>query len=108
MRVVGDDVEVRDLGKHRLKDLSGPQRLYQVGSREFPPLRTLLRSNVPVPATPFVGRESEVDEIASLFKRPDPRVVTLLVPAVWARRGLRYRQLLRSPICSRMGSPGCR
>jgi class 3 adenylate cyclase len=31
---------LRDLGEHRLKDLSAPQRLYQLGDGEFPPIRT--------------------------------------------------------------------
>src|SRR5437867_13184755 len=35
------DAELRDLGEHRLKDLSEPQRLYQLGPADFPPLRSL-------------------------------------------------------------------
>src|SRR5438132_2504226 len=53
--------ELRDLGEHRLKDLSAPQRLYQLGGPEFPPLRTLYRTNLPVQATPLVGRERELE-----------------------------------------------
>ena len=56
--------DVRDLGQHRLKDLSAPERLFQLGTDEFPPLKTLYETNLPVPATPFLGREREVDEIA--------------------------------------------
>jgi class 3 adenylate cyclase len=48
---------VRDLGEHRLKDLSAPVRLYQLGGGDFPPLRSLYRSNLPIPATAFLGRE---------------------------------------------------
>jgi class 3 adenylate cyclase len=48
-----------DLGEHRLKDLSTPERIYQLGDAEFPPLKTLYRTNLPVPATPFLGREQE-------------------------------------------------
>jgi len=51
---------LRDLGEHRLKDLSAPERIYQLGDREFPPLKTLYQTNLPVPATPFVGREREL------------------------------------------------
>jgi class 3 adenylate cyclase len=42
--LLGSD-ELRDLGEHRLKDLSQPQRLYQLlipgFDNEFPPLKTL-------------------------------------------------------------------
>ena len=30
-----------DLGEHRLRDLSAPQRVWQVGDGRFPPLRSL-------------------------------------------------------------------
>ena len=56
------DVEARDLGEHRLKDLLEPQRLFQLGSEEFPPLKTLDWTNLPVQATPLVGREQELAE----------------------------------------------
>ena len=32
---------LRDLGEHRLKDLTAPERLYQLGDGEFPPLKSL-------------------------------------------------------------------
>jgi class 3 adenylate cyclase len=35
--LVGTD-ELRDLGAHRLKDLSAPERIYQLGEDDFPPL----------------------------------------------------------------------
>ena len=55
-RVLLDDTfELADLGEHRLKDLSAPQRLFQLGDREFPPLKTLHRTNLPVQPTPLVG-----------------------------------------------------
>jgi predicted ATPase len=73
-------VAVRDLGLHRLKDLSAPERLFQLGTTDFPPLKTLHETNLPVPATPFLGREEEVDEIASLLSRPEVRLVTLTGP----------------------------
>jgi predicted ATPase len=73
-------VEVRDLGLHRLKDLSAPERLFQLGTHDFPPLKTLHETNLPIPATPFLGREQEIDHIASLLRRPDVRLVTLTGP----------------------------
>jgi hypothetical protein len=44
-----------DLGEHRLKDLSAPERIYQLGDGEFPPLKTLYATNLPVPVTPSSG-----------------------------------------------------
>ena len=72
--------DVRDLGLHRLKDLSAPERLFQLGTEVFPPLKTLHETNLPVPATPFLGREREIDEIAVLLRRPEVRIVTLTGP----------------------------
>ena len=72
--------DVRDLGLHRLKDLSAPERIFQLGSDHFPPLKTLHETNLPVPATPFLGREQELDQVATLLRRPDVRLVTLTGP----------------------------
>jgi predicted ATPase/class 3 adenylate cyclase len=68
---------LRDLGEHRLKDLSGPEHLFQLGEREFPPLRTLYRTNLPVPATPFLGRSAELVQVQRLLARGDVRLLTL-------------------------------
>ena len=68
---------LRDLGEHRLKDLSAPERLYQLGDGEFPPLKTLYQTNLPIPATPFLGRESELAEVGGLLARPGVRLLTL-------------------------------
>jgi len=70
------DVEVTDLGDHRLKDLSAPERIYQLGHREFPRLKTLYQTNLPVQPTPFVGRDRELDELVSLL-RGSTRLLTL-------------------------------
>jgi predicted ATPase/class 3 adenylate cyclase len=78
-RVLLDDrFELADLGEHRLKDLSAPQRLYQLGSTEFPPLKTLHRTNLPVQPTQLVGRTRELEEAGRLLR--DNRLVTLLGP----------------------------
>ena len=73
-----DGFELRDLGEHRLKDLSAPQRLYQLGTAEFPPLKTLYRTNLPVQPTPVIGRERELEEAGALLR--SNRLVTLLGP----------------------------
>ena len=71
---------VRDLGEHRLKDLAAPERLFQLGEGEFPPLRSLPSTNLPVPATAFVGRRRELRELVALLQAPDTRLVTLTGP----------------------------
>jgi predicted ATPase/class 3 adenylate cyclase len=74
--LVGRD-DLRDLGEHRLKGLSAPERIYQLGEREFPPLQTLYRTNLPVPATPFLGRGHELAQVRELLTREDVRLLTL-------------------------------
>ncbi|MEK6274505.1 MAG: adenylate/guanylate cyclase domain-containing protein [Actinomycetota bacterium] len=73
-------MEVRDLGLHRLKDLAEPLRLFQLGDGDFPPLKTLYRTNLPVPASVFVGRRREVAEVAAVLARADVRLLTLTGP----------------------------
>jgi predicted ATPase len=69
--------DVHDLGEHRLKDLSASVRIYQLGDGEFPPLRTLFATNLPVPPTQFIGRAREVAGAAALLRRDDVRLVTM-------------------------------
>jgi predicted ATPase len=69
---------LRDLGEHRLKDLSAPQRLYQLGDGEFPPLKALNETNLPPQPTSFVGREHELGEVVALLRAA--RFVTLTGP----------------------------
>ena len=72
--------DLRDLGEHRLKDLTAPERIFQADDDDHPPLKTLHQTNLPVPATPFLGRETEVSEIRSLLLDPSHRLVTLTGP----------------------------
>ncbi|TMC84192.1 MAG: adenylate/guanylate cyclase domain-containing protein [Chloroflexi bacterium] len=69
--------DVRDLGKHRLKDLPAPERIYQLGSGEFPPLRSLHATHLPMQLTPFVGRRRELEAARSLLSRDGVRLVTM-------------------------------
>ena len=68
----GSGFSFSDLGLHRLKDLGEPERLHQLVIdgllSEFPPLRTLDNrpTNLPAQATPFLGREREVEELREL------------------------------------------
>lgn len=70
-----EGVSLRDLGQHRLKDMSEPDRLYQLVidgvDRDFLPLLTLDRAphNLPVQATSFVGREYELAQARELLER---------------------------------------
>ena len=99
---------VRDLGEHRLKDLSAPERLFQLGDAEFPRLKTLYQTNLPVPATPFLGRERELDEVVGLLRREDVRLLTLTGPGGTGRRGWRCKPRPRSPRTFPTASGGSR
>src|SRR5512132_1413546 len=58
---------LRDLGEHRLKDLAAPERLYQLDDDEFPPLKSVDQTNLPIQPTPFVGRDRELAEVLALL-----------------------------------------
>ena len=70
---------LRDLGEHRLKDLTAPERIYQLGDQDFPPLKSLNATNLPVASSSLVGRGRELGELAALF-RDSVRLVTLTGP----------------------------
>lgn len=76
-----DDDSLRDLGEHRLKDLAAPERIYQLGGEAFPPLRSLQQTNLPIPATPFLGRQRELGEVTTLLGSGGARLLTLTGPA---------------------------
>ncbi len=78
-RKLVDGAGVFDLGEHRLKDLVGGERLYQLGEGDFPALRTLDATNLPIAATPLVGRESEVEELVALLSA-GTRLLTVTGP----------------------------
>jgi predicted ATPase/class 3 adenylate cyclase len=77
---VAGSAVVRDLGEHRLKDLPAAARLFQLGDEQFPPLRTLSRSNFPAATTSFLGRRQELSEVVELLRRSDVRLVSLVGP----------------------------
>jgi predicted ATPase/class 3 adenylate cyclase len=80
------DTRVRDLGVHRLKDLSVPEPIFQLeidGLRcDFPLLKTLEvgMKGLPSPGTSFVGRSTELDAIERMLEEPDCRLLTLVGP----------------------------
>ncbi|MBA2632411.1 MAG: adenylate/guanylate cyclase domain-containing protein [Chloroflexi bacterium] len=71
---------LRDLGEHRLKDLSAPERIYQLGHADFPSLKSLHQTNLPILATPFLGLGQEVAEVIALLNRAAVRLLTLTGP----------------------------
>ena len=71
-----DTLPLLDLGEHRVKGFEEPVWLFQLGEEAFPPLRTLSNTNLPRPASSFVGRRREVGEVSSLI-RDGARLVTL-------------------------------
>ena len=79
-----EGTSLRTLGEHRLRDLTRPERVFQIlDSRlpdDFPPLRTLdtLPNNLPRHLTSFVGRRSDVAEVRQLIT--EAPLVTLSGP----------------------------
>jgi predicted ATPase/class 3 adenylate cyclase len=71
-----DGLALTDLGLHRLKDLGRPEKLYQLGEREFPPLRSLDATNLPIASSPLLGRERELNELVTLLE-DGARLVTI-------------------------------
>ncbi|MFL5943463.1 MAG: ATP-binding protein [Gaiellaceae bacterium] len=68
--------ELLDLGEHRLKDFEDPVPLFQLGARRFPPLKTVSNTNLPRPASSFVGRAEDVAAVVSRI-REGARLLTL-------------------------------
>lgn len=107
-RLVSDlaEAQLRDLGRHRLKDLPDSEHLYDVVVADllsrFPPLRSLGRSaSLPRPPTSMVGRDAELETVSALLDDSQTRLVTLTGPGgsgktrlaigVAARRESSYR-----------------
>lgn len=90
-----DGVRLRDLGAHRLKDIEGQERLYQLVieglEAEFPPPRSLemLVSNLPQQLTTFFGRERELAEASRLLHAT--RLLTLTGPGGTGKTRLAIR-----------------
>ena len=79
------ELSVRDLGLHRLKDIDGPEHIYQLAgpglAEHFPPLKSLgAATNLPAPITPLVGRDSDLEQLRALICQPGMRLVTLTGP----------------------------
>ncbi len=74
-------VDLVDVGRHRLKDLTRPEHVFQLSvnglEAVFPPLRSLdaTATNLPLPRTSFVGRAAELGELEALVR--SSRLVTV-------------------------------
>ena len=74
---------LRDLGRHRLKDLGRPEQIFQLEAdglpTAFPPLRSLdnpkLLNNLPAQVSSFIGRDAELAKVRRLIATS--RLVTL-------------------------------
>jgi predicted ATPase len=75
-----EDQPLLDLGRHRLKDFDAPAHLFQLGTQQFPPLRTPGAVDLPTPATNFLGRERELFDGATVWLERDPRLFTIVGP----------------------------
>lgn len=81
---LGDGLSLSDLGSHRLKDLPSSDRLWQLDVDGLPHNFPVLRSqdarpdNLPVSATPLIGRDEELKTVAELMRRR--RLLTITGP----------------------------
>ena len=81
-----DGARLLDRGEHRLKDLTRPERVFQLAAddlaSDFPPLTSLdaRLNNLPVHPTALLGREQAVDDVRRLLLRDAARLVTLTGP----------------------------
>ena len=77
-------VSLRDLGRHRLKDIEQPEHLSDLLidglATDFPAIRTLdaRPTNLPPQRTSFLGREHEVEEVSAMLG--ETRILTLTGP----------------------------
>ncbi|MDG2111570.1 MAG: adenylate/guanylate cyclase domain-containing protein, partial [Actinomycetota bacterium] len=72
---IPDTLSVRSLGRHKLRDLPDPQKVFQVGltdeHEDFAELRTgsTVESRLPTELTSFVGRHDEIDAVSDALAR---------------------------------------
>ncbi len=81
-----DGVTLRDLGRHRLRDLLEAEEVWQAVvpgfPDQFPPLKSLEGhpANLPIQPNALVGRETEVATLTGVLTRQDVHLVTVTGP----------------------------
>ncbi len=81
-RHLPEGLKARDLGEHRLKDLTRPEHIFQMVTPDlpgdFPPLKTLdiISNNLPIQLTTFIGREREIEDVKRSLAKT--RLLTLM------------------------------
>jgi predicted ATPase/class 3 adenylate cyclase len=68
----GQGIALKDLGQHGLRDLEGPEPVFELLAEglqsDFPPLRTLrARHNLPLPRSSFIGRRAEREGLRQMI-----------------------------------------
>jgi predicted ATPase/class 3 adenylate cyclase len=80
------EVQLKDMGEYRLKDIVQPAHLYQVVVPDlpfdFPPLSTekVVNHNLPAQPTTFIGRETELAFLHALLSDSKNRLITIVAP----------------------------
>ena len=92
-----EDIQLRDLGEHQLRDLREAEHVYQAVApglgEEFTPLKSLSRQthNLPAQLTAFVGRNSVLAEAIQRLRREEVRLLTLTGPGGTGKTRLAVR-----------------
>jgi predicted ATPase/class 3 adenylate cyclase len=73
------ELPLTNLGEHKLKDIEEAVAIFQLGGASFPPLKTISNTNLPRPASSFLGRERELSEVLAKIEE-GARLVTLTGP----------------------------
>ena len=77
---------LRELGRHRLRGLTQPERVFQLSAPDLPSDFPALTSsstrfnNLPTHRSALIGREREIADVQTLLLRPDIGLVTLVGP----------------------------
>jgi predicted ATPase len=73
------DRQLVELGEHRLKDIPEAVAIFQLGDGTFPPLKTISNTNLPRPASSFLGRDRELAKVIQRIEH-GARLLTLTGP----------------------------
>lgn len=92
-----ENISLKYLGEHELKDLAFPEKLYQLNIKglrnDFPALRskTQLKTNLPENLIKLIGREKEIEYVKDLIANEDVRVLTISGPGGIGKTSLALR-----------------